>query len=46
MSRDVCDRPGVKEMVEYLEANREVGFIVVNELDQLTAGVRARGITT
>ena len=42
VSRDLSDRPGLTEMVEYLEAHPEVGFIVVNELDRLTAGVSQR----
>ncbi len=42
VSRVLSDRPGLNEMVEYLEAHREVGFIVVNKLDRLTAGVSQR----
>ena len=41
-SRDLSSRPGLTEMVEHLETHPEVGFIVVNELERLTAGVSQR----
>jgi DNA invertase Pin-like site-specific DNA recombinase len=42
VSRDLSDRPGLNEMIEYLETHEEVGYIVVNELERLTAGVSQR----
>ncbi|GAB4002329.1 recombinase family protein [Nocardioides ultimimeridianus] len=42
VSRTLADRPGLRELFAYLEANREVRFVVVNELERLTAGVGQR----
>ena len=41
-SRSIDDRDGLLEMFEYLEAHPEVGFIVVNELERMTAGIMQR----
>jgi DNA invertase Pin-like site-specific DNA recombinase len=42
LSRSLRERPGLQEMFAYLEQTPEVGFIVVNELERLTAGVSQR----
>lgn len=42
VSRTLADRPGLREVFDYLEANREVRFLVVNELERITAGVGQR----
>jgi DNA invertase Pin-like site-specific DNA recombinase len=42
VSRSLADREGLAEAFAYLEANREVRFVVVNELERLTAGVAQR----
>lgn len=42
VSRSINDRPGLLEMFEYLEVHPEIGFVVVNELERLTAGVSQR----
>lgn len=42
VSRTLADRNGLLELFDYLEGNREVRYIVVNELERLTAGVTQR----
>jgi DNA invertase Pin-like site-specific DNA recombinase len=42
VSRSLRERPGLQEMFAYLEETPEVGFIIVNELERLTAGVSQR----
>lgn len=42
VSRTLADRPGLRELFDYLEAHREVRFLVVNELERITAGVGQR----
>ena len=42
VSRTLADRPGLREVFGYLEANREVRFLIVNELERITAGVGQR----
>jgi len=42
VSRTLADRPGLQELFDYLEANRQVRFLVVNELERITAGVGQR----
>jgi len=42
VSRTLADRPGLTEVFHYLEANREVRYLVVNELERITAGVGQR----
>ena len=42
VSRTLGDRKGLLELFAHLETNREVRFIVVNELERLTAGVTQR----
>jgi hypothetical protein len=46
ISRSIQERPGLMAMLIYLEAHPEVGFIVINELERLTAGVSQRGEIT
>lgn len=38
VSRTLADRPGLRELFDCLEARREVRFLVVNELERITAG--------
>jgi site-specific DNA recombinase len=42
VSRTLADRPGLRKLFDYLEANRDVRFLVVNELERITAGVGQR----
>lgn len=42
LSRSLSDRPGLLNLFAYLETHPEVGFIVVNELERLTAGIDQR----
>ena len=42
VSRSLADRPGLLELVDYLETNLDVRYLVVNELERLTAGVGQR----
>lgn len=42
VSRTLADRPGLRELFDCLEARREVRFLVVNELERITAGVGQR----
>ena len=42
VSRTLADRPGLQELFDYLEARRDVRFLVVNELERITAGVGQR----
>lgn len=42
ISRSISDRPGLRELFAYLEDHPEVGFLVVNELERMTAGVNQR----
>ncbi len=42
VSRTLTDRPGLREVFDYLEANRDVRYLVVNELERITAGVGQR----
>lgn len=42
VSRTLADRPGLREVFDYLETNREARFLVVNELERITAGVGQR----
>lgn len=42
VSRSVKDRPGLLAMKAHLEAHPEIGFIIVPELERLTAGVEQR----
>ena len=42
VSRSLSDRDGLMAGFRYLEEHREVRFIVVNELERLTAGVAQR----
>jgi len=46
MSRSLSDRPGLQDMFAYLESHPEVGYIVVNELERMTAGVDQRQTIT
>lgn len=43
VSRSLSDRHGLRDLFAYLEQHSEVGFIVVNELERLTAGIHQRG---
>jgi hypothetical protein len=42
VSRSIQERPGLMEMFDFISAHREVGFIIVNELERLTAGIAQR----
>ena len=42
VSRTLTDRPGLQELFDYLEARRDVRFLLVNELERITAGVGQR----
>lgn len=42
ISRSLSDRPGLRDLFAYLEGHPEVGFIVVNELERMTAGINQR----
>lgn len=42
VSRTLADRPGLRKVFEYLEANRDVRDLIVNELERITAGVGQR----
>lgn len=42
VSRTLADRPGLRDVFDYLEANRDVRYLVVNELERITAGVGQR----
>jgi len=42
VSRTIQGRPGLLAMFEYVGTHREVGFIIVNELERLTAGIAQR----
>jgi site-specific DNA recombinase len=42
VSRTLADRPGLRELFDHLEAHLEVRFLVVNELERITAGVGQR----
>ncbi|WP_344113126.1 recombinase family protein [Nocardioides humi] len=42
VSRTLADRPGLQELFDHLESHREVRFLVVNELERITAGVGQR----
>lgn len=42
VSRSLADREGLQAAFAYLEEHREVRFVVVNELERLTAGVAQR----
>ena len=42
VSRSLADREGLLEAFAYLEAHRDVRYIIVNELERLTAGVSQR----
>lgn len=42
VSRTLADRPGLREVFDYLEANRDVRYLVVNELERITSGVGQR----
>lgn len=42
ISRTVQDRPGLMAMFDYIGKHPEVGFIIVNELERLTAGIAQR----
>ncbi|MFE6648280.1 recombinase family protein [Nocardioides sp. NPDC057772] len=42
VSRSFADRPGLQELFDYLETHRDVHYLVVNELERLTAGVGQR----
>lgn len=44
VSRSINDRPDLLRMFAYLEEHPEVGFIIVNELERLTAGIAQRAI--
>lgn len=46
VSRTMSDRPGLTAMFAYLEAHPEVGFIIVNELERMTAGIGQRQAIT
>lgn len=46
VSRSVGDRPALLAMFDYLQAHPEVGFIIVAELERLTAGVDQRAQVT
>jgi hypothetical protein len=46
LSRSLSERPGLQEMFTYLEEHPEVGYIVVNELERMTAGVNQRQTVT
>lgn len=46
VSRSVDDRDEMEAMFAYLEAHPEVGCIVVNELERLTAGITQRARVT
>src|SRR5580765_2301105 len=42
VSRTLADRSGLQELFDYVESHREVRFLVVNELERITAGVGQR----
>lgn len=42
LSRSLAERPGLVEAFAYLEEHPDVRFVVVNELERLTAGVAQR----
>lgn len=42
VSRTIQERPGLMAMFEYVAEHHEVGFIIVNELERLTAGIAQR----
>lgn len=42
VSRTLADRPGLQRLFDYLESHRDVRFLVVNELERITAGVGQR----
>lgn len=42
VSWTLADRPGLREVFDYLEANRDVRYLVVNELERITSGVGQR----
>lgn len=42
VSRSIHDRPGLREMFAYLADHPEIRYIVVNELERLTAGIEQR----
>lgn len=46
VSRSIQDRPGLLEMFAYVDRHPEVGYIIVNELERLTAGVEQRAQVT
>jgi DNA invertase Pin-like site-specific DNA recombinase len=46
LSRSLAERPGLMEVFQYFEANPQVGFLIVNELERLTAGVGQRQAIT
>jgi DNA invertase Pin-like site-specific DNA recombinase len=46
LSRSLSDRPGLQDMFAYLESHPEIGYIVVNELERMTAGVDQRQTIT
>lgn len=42
LSRSLSDRPGLRSLFAFLEANPDVGYIIVNELERMTAGINQR----
>lgn len=42
LSRSLSDRPGLVDLFQYLEAHPDVQFVIVNELERLTAGIEQR----
>ena len=44
VSRELADRQDLQRLFDYLEEHAEVGFIVVNELERMTAGVGQRDV--
>lgn len=44
--RSLSERPGLLEMFEYVEQHTEIKFVVVNELERLTAGISQRAKVT
>lgn len=44
--RSLSDRPGLLAMFDYVEEHSEIRFIVVNELERLTAGISQRAKVT
>lgn len=44
--RSLADRPGLLQMFDYVEQHEEIKYVVVNELERLTAGISQRAKVT